>query len=621
MKRILLALILALAIQVAPSSIASEEDSVTSTSVTFGASYPQTGAASLGTRSYYSGINAYFSYVNDNGGVYGRKIGFTLKDDMFVPSLAIAKANEFILTDKIFGFISTAPSCASQFVILQSSRLALRGIPNLFADCNVRQLNQDSDVDPTELSTSTRYNRISYKDESTILKNFIDTNLPSQNILVVYQDDHHGLGISQIASSPRVICSRGFAAGSEGAFLGSQVLTFCGSKSPVNSGDVLVYSGSATGLAVVFTTFERANIKLRYFVNTEAFNTDVFQGLGLPVNSIPEIHFLSSTNLISEVNIASVNSLIAIGQKYAQGTQIDQRFLNGMNTGYIISHVLAAVGPDLTRDRFLQALDLYGSQFDVLGVSNRSTNQISKFAPIGGILVKYADSKTTAISEVFSVDQGRVVSLPRRSGQYSDKGLPVMRQLLPDPTPTPPACDAACVAAKAAADKAAADKVAAAAKAIADKAAADAKAAADKAAADKAAADKAAADKAAADKAAADKAAADKAAADKAAADKAAADKAAADKAAADKAAADKAAADKAAADKAAADLKLKEEAQAAADKLIADAKIAAAKILAAAKAKAAATAKKTTITCIKGKLTKKVTAVNPKCPSGYKKK
>ncbi|MFM8843816.1 MAG: hypothetical protein ACKOFJ_06310, partial [Actinomycetota bacterium] len=31
--------------------------------------------------------------------------------------------------------------------------------------------------------------------------------------------------------------------------------------------------------------------------------------------------------------------------------------------------------------------------------------------------------------------------------------------------------------------------------------------------------------------------------------------------------------------------------------------------------------AKKTTITCTKGKLVKKVTAVNPKCPAGYKKK
>ena len=41
----------------------------------------------------------------------------------------------------------------------------------------------------------------------------------------------------------------------------------------------------------------------------------------------------------------------------------------------------------------------------------------------------------------------------------------------------------------------------------------------------------------------------------------------------------------------------------------------------AAAKAKAAAALKKTTITCVKGKTTKKVTAVNPKCPTGYKKK
>ena len=90
-------------------------------------------------------------------------------------------------------------------------------------------------------------------------------------------------------------------------------------------------------------------------------------------------------------------------------------------------------------------------------------------------------------------------------------------------------------------------------------------------------------------------------------------DKAAADKAA-DKAAADKAAADKAAADKAAAD-------KAASLKLIADAKLKAAKIIAAAKAKAALLTKKVTITCIKGKLVKKVTAVKPKCPAGYKKK
>ena len=59
---------------------------------------------------------------------------------------------------------------------------------------------------------------------------------------------------------------------------------------------------------------------------------------------------------------------------------------------------------------------------------------------------------------------------------------------------------------------------------------------------------------------------------------------------------------------KAAAELKAKEEA---------DAKAAAEKAM---RDKAAAT-KKVTITCTKGKLTKKVTAVKPKCPTGYKKK
>jgi hypothetical protein len=39
------------------------------------------------------------------------------------------------------------------------------------------------------------------------------------------------------------------------------------------------------------------------------------------------------------------------------------------------------------------------------------------------------------------------------------------------------------------------------------------------------------------------------------------------------------------------------------------------------AAAKALAAKKKTTITCVKGKSTKKVTAVNPKCPSGFKRK
>jgi len=74
-----------------------------------------------------------------------------------------------------------------------------------------------------------------------------------------------------------------------------------------------------------------------------------------------------------------------------------------------------------------------------------------------------------------------------------------------------------------------------------------------------------------------------------------------------------------------AAELKAKQEAEAKAAELKAE-KEAEAKAVAELKAKQEADAKasvlkKTTITCLKGKLVKKVTAVKPVCPKGYKKK
>ena len=213
---------------------------------------------------------------------------------------------------------------------------------------------------------------------------------------------------------------------------------------------------------------------------------------------------------------------------------------------------------------------------------------------------------------------------------------------LPSTTANPIDQAAADAALKAAADKAAADlkaKEEAEAKAAADlkaKEEAEAKAAADKAAeelkAKQEAEAKAAADLKAKQEAEAKAAAELKAkqeAEEKAAAELKAKQEAEA-KAAADLKAKQEAEA-KVAADKAAADLKTKQEAdaKAAADKAAADlkakkaadAKAAAAKILADAKAKAAAANKKTTITCVKGKLVKKVTAAKPVCPKGYKKK
>ena len=57
------------------------------------------------------------------------------------------------------------------------------------------------------------------------------------------------------------------------------------------------------------------------------------------------------------------------------------------------------------------------------------------------------------------------------------------------------------------------------------------------------------------------------------------------------------------------------------ADQIAIETAAAKSKAKAEAKTSTEATSKKTTITCVKGKTVKKITAVKPVCPKGYKKK
>ena len=81
---------------------ANAETGVTSSEIKLGITLPLTGAASAGYNKIGNAMNAYFKYVNDNGGVYGRKINLIQKNDEYSPQLAIAKTNELILKDKVF---------------------------------------------------------------------------------------------------------------------------------------------------------------------------------------------------------------------------------------------------------------------------------------------------------------------------------------------------------------------------------------------------------------------------------------------------------------------------------------------------------------------------------------
>jgi ABC-type branched-subunit amino acid transport system substrate-binding protein len=83
------------------STSAAPVQGVTDTEVVIGMSTPLSGPAALwGTTAL--GAKAWADYVNDKGGVYGRKIKVILKDDGYNPARAMANLTE--MKGQIFAF-------------------------------------------------------------------------------------------------------------------------------------------------------------------------------------------------------------------------------------------------------------------------------------------------------------------------------------------------------------------------------------------------------------------------------------------------------------------------------------------------------------------------------------
>ena len=64
---------------------------------------PLTGTIAGTGNEYVAGGAAYFAHVNDNGGIYGRKIRVALKDDSYKPDQTLALTRQMLAEDKPLG--------------------------------------------------------------------------------------------------------------------------------------------------------------------------------------------------------------------------------------------------------------------------------------------------------------------------------------------------------------------------------------------------------------------------------------------------------------------------------------------------------------------------------------
>lgn len=426
------------------SELARAEDGVTSTDINFGTVYPMTGVLSPGLNSYYTGIKAYFSYVNENGGIYGRKLNLIERDSQGIPSRTISAASSLIADGNIFGFLASAPSCSTHIALLQSTRLADRGIPDVLSDCSFSPSGISDEEGRADLFAGSTFSRLNNEAENLVINNYLESNFADKRVALIYQDDDLGSAAKKVFNSEKFICKKAYVAGSE-----SIIAPICNSSSaPLRNDDAVVFVGSAAGLIRVISNYSSQNLNLKYFANFDAYNPRAFAAYGgSKITSLVEMYSVSSNYLVSDVSNDAVAAFLLIAEKYSKSTEINQQLLNGINSGYLVANVLGVVGQDLTRTRFQRALLQFGNQFDALGLSDRSTSSVSKLSPTGGVIVKHLGNSDQVVTDLLVVANGVVSRKPRKNLVINTKGLPVSKQMLesslqttaPTPVATPTA--------------------------------------------------------------------------------------------------------------------------------------------------------------------------------------
>ena len=83
----------------------SSHPGVTSSTITLGTTQPLTGPAAPGYSKISAAMTAYFDFVNDNGGINGRKIKLIVEDDGYNPTNTATKTRELVLKDKVFAMV------------------------------------------------------------------------------------------------------------------------------------------------------------------------------------------------------------------------------------------------------------------------------------------------------------------------------------------------------------------------------------------------------------------------------------------------------------------------------------------------------------------------------------
>ena len=156
---------------------------ITATTITIGSTQPLTGRAAPGYSEISPSSNAYFNYVNDHGGIFGRKITYYYYDDGYNPTNTASLTRKLILEDKVFAMFSALGTPTHLAVV---DYINSQKVPDLFVSTGCNCWNDVSNH-PWTFGWQPDYTI-----EGKILGQYINQSLSGKKVGYFYQNDEFG---------------------------------------------------------------------------------------------------------------------------------------------------------------------------------------------------------------------------------------------------------------------------------------------------------------------------------------------------------------------------------------------------------------------------------------------
>ncbi len=327
------------------SGLVHAEPGVTNTEIRIGSILPLQSGLSAGATQYRDGLDAYFQWVNANGGINGRKIVWSAENDSYNPQQAVAVAKKLVDRDDVFAIVGTLGTTNT---VAMLPFLKQRGVPLLGPLATHPSVNEPQDKNVFPMSPAAPLH-------GTAMAEFALHTLKVKRVAVFYQDDQFGKEIRDAVK--KYVADNGMTITAEASYVPSdvdinaQVLALSASKPEAvlmvvipKQGALFLQSAQRNSFKVPFVTLQLMADPVAAELAGDAIN-------GLYTN-IYVAHESMETPAVKEAK--------EILAKYAPKTPPGYWTFAGMSGAKMFHMAATKVGKDLTRERLIKQLNSTG---------------------------------------------------------------------------------------------------------------------------------------------------------------------------------------------------------------------------------------------------------------------